>query len=47
MKHIKHLTKPAAAFCVEGHPSIIKSIVGLVNDPVGTLKAHLDKQPEA
>jgi len=45
MKHVTSMTKgvPALAFCTADHPDLKDSITGFLEDPMGTLQLHLNK----
>jgi len=48
MKHISRLSKGPAVACIGDpeHPSLIESILGLLQDPIGVIEAHLMKDKE-
>lgn len=45
MKHMKAMTKqvPAKAILGEDHPGLKDSVMGLIQDPLGTVRLHLQK----
>jgi len=45
MKHVSSLSKrlPAKAFWPEDHPSLEDSIKGFLDDPLGVIDLHLNK----
>ena len=42
MKHLTKMSVPKMALG-DGHPSLSASIIAFFNDPIGTLRLHLNK----
>ncbi len=46
MKHTKHISIQAPAFCVTNHPDLKDSITGFLADPIGVLMGHIAKDED-